>query len=127
MLSNIEIARAARLLPITDIARRLGIHDDDLELYGKHKAKIALSALERATAEARPPGKYVVVTAITPTPLGEGKSTTTVGLGQALARIGKNSLIVIRQPSLGPSSASRAARPAAAWRRSSRWKISICT
>jgi formate--tetrahydrofolate ligase len=102
MLSNIEIARAARLLPITDIARRLGIHDEDLELYGKHKAKIALTALERATAEARPLGKYVVVTAITPTPLGEGKSTTTVGLGQALARIGKNSLIVIRQPSLGP-------------------------
>ena len=102
MASNIEIARSATLQPITKIAQQLGIHEDDLELYGKHKAKVMLTALERAQTAARPLGKYVVVTAITPTPLGEGKSTTTVGLGQALSRIGQKSLIVIRQPSLGP-------------------------
>jgi formate--tetrahydrofolate ligase len=98
--SNIEIAREARLLPISDVARALGLTDDELELYGRYKAKINLEALDRLASA--PLGKYVVVTAITPTPLGEGKSTTTVGLGQALARIGQRSIIAIRQPSLGP-------------------------
>ena len=100
MKTDIEIAREAWLLPIIDVARSLGLHEDDIELYGRFKAKIALTALNRMAE--RPLGAYVVVTAITPTPLGEGKTTTTVGLGQALARIGRHSLIAIRQPSLGP-------------------------
>ncbi|HQX63393.1 MAG TPA: formate--tetrahydrofolate ligase, partial [Thermomicrobiales bacterium] len=100
MLSDIEIARQATLKPITEIAADLGIHDDDLELYGRHKAKINLTALDRPTD--RPLGKYVVCTAITPTPLGEGKTTTTVGLGQAMAHVGANAIIAVRQASLGP-------------------------
>lgn len=100
MLSDIDIARQADLRPITEIASHLGIDESDLEPYGRYKAKIALSAIERAKERAR--GKYVVVTAITPTPLGEGKTTTTVGLGQAMAKIGTNAVICVRQPSLGP-------------------------
>ena len=98
--SDIDIAQAATLKPITEIAASLGLGDDDIELYGKHKAKIHLDVLDRL--HDRPLGKYIVVTAITPTPLGEGKTTTTVGLGQALAKIGKQAIIAIRQPSLGP-------------------------
>lgn len=98
--SNIEVAREAKLRPIEDVAAGLGIEKDELELYGAHKAKIKLEAISRR--KDRPNGKYVVVTAITPTPLGEGKTTTTVGLGQALHRIGKKSVIAVRQPSLGP-------------------------
>jgi formate--tetrahydrofolate ligase len=98
--SDIDIARSAELKPISEIAAGLSLHADDLEPYGKYKAKIALSALDRETT--RQSGKYVVVTAITPTPLGEGKTTTTVGLGQAMARIGQNAVICVRQPSLGP-------------------------
>ncbi|HYI15846.1 MAG TPA: formate--tetrahydrofolate ligase [Thermomicrobiales bacterium] len=100
MLTDIEIARSAELRPITEIAAGLGVHEDDLEPYGRSKAKIALSALNRDSGRAR--GKYVVVTAITPTPLGEGKTTTTVGLGQAMKHIGENAVIAVRQPSLGP-------------------------
>jgi formate--tetrahydrofolate ligase len=98
--SDIEIARDAVLKPITVIADSLGIHPDDLEPYGRYKAKISLTALNRPTD--RNAGKYVVVTAITPTPLGEGKTTTTVGLGQAMAHIGQHAVITVRQPSLGP-------------------------
>jgi formate--tetrahydrofolate ligase len=100
MRSDIEIASEAKLKPIADVAASLGLLDDELELYGKYKAKIELGALDRLGS--RPQGKYVVVSAVTPTPLGEGKTTTTVGVGQALNRIGKNSVIAIRQPSLGP-------------------------
>lgn len=100
MQSDIDIARAATLRPIQEVASDAGIHDDDLEVYGRYKAKISLHALERNRD--RPLGKYVVVTAITPTPLGEGKTTTTVGLGQALGRTGRRAIIAVRQPSLGP-------------------------
>jgi formate--tetrahydrofolate ligase len=100
MPSDLEIAQRAKLLPITDIARALGIEDDELELYGKTKAKIALSALKRLAS--RPNGKYIDVTAITPTPLGEGKTTTTIGLSMALNRVGARTIAAIRQPSLGP-------------------------
>ncbi|MCO5175560.1 MAG: formate--tetrahydrofolate ligase [Thermomicrobiales bacterium] len=100
MLTDIEIAHQATLKPITEIASKLNIHEDDLELYGRYKAKIDLKALQRPTE--RPLGKYVVCTAITPTPLGEGKTTTTVGLGQAMAHVGANAIIAIRQASLGP-------------------------
>ncbi|PZS03573.1 MAG: formate--tetrahydrofolate ligase [Candidatus Chloroheliales bacterium] len=100
MPSNLEIAQAATLRPISEVAASLGLGEDDIELYGRYKAKISLSVLERLAD--RPRGKYIDVTAITPTPLGEGKTTTTVGLGMGLNYIGKKAVIAIRQPSLGP-------------------------
>jgi formate--tetrahydrofolate ligase len=100
MLSDLEIAQRARLLPISEIAARLGIEGDELELYGTHKAKVTLGVLARLRG--RPQGKYIDVTAITPTPLGEGKTTTTIGLVMALNRLGCRALAAIRQPSLGP-------------------------
>ena len=99
--SDLDIARSVTPRPIVDIAGELGIRDEELELYGPTKAKVTLDAITRLEAE-RPRGKYVVVTAITPTPLGEGKSTTTVGLAQGLNKIGKRASVNIRQPSLGP-------------------------
>ncbi len=99
--SDLEIARAVKPRPIVDVAREMGIRDDELELYGPTKAKVTMEAIRRLEAE-RPRGKYVVVTAITPTPLGEGKSTTSVGLAQGLNHIGKKAAVNIRQPSLGP-------------------------
>jgi formate--tetrahydrofolate ligase len=99
--SDLEIARSVRPRPIVDVAADLGIRDEELELYGPNKAKVTLDAIRRLETE-RPKGKYVVVTAITPTPLGEGKSTTTVGLAQGLNAIGRKSAVCIRQPSLGP-------------------------
>jgi formate--tetrahydrofolate ligase len=100
MPSDLEIAQRAKLLPIADIARGLGLEDDELELYGRTKAKIALSVVKRLAG--RPNGKYIDVTAITPTPLGEGKTTTTIGLSMALNRVGARTIAAIRQPSLGP-------------------------
>ena len=100
-LSDLDIARSVTPRPIVDVARELGLHDDEIELYGRSKAKVTLDGIRRVEAE-RPRGKYVVVTAITPTPLGEGKSTTTVGLGQGLNHVGHKAAICIRQPSLGP-------------------------
>jgi formate--tetrahydrofolate ligase len=99
--SDLEIARGVTPRPIVDVARDLGIDDAELELYGPTKAKVTLAAIERLERE-RPRGRYVVVTAITPTPLGEGKSTTTVGLAQGLNHIGHKAAVCIRQPSLGP-------------------------
>ncbi len=99
--TDLEIARSVTPRPIIDIARELGIVDDELELYGPTKAKVTLEAITRLEAQ-RPRGKYVVVTAITPTPLGEGKSTTSVGLAQGLNHIGVKAAVNIRQPSLGP-------------------------
>jgi formate--tetrahydrofolate ligase len=101
MASDLEIARSVTPRPIVDIARELGLRDDEIELYGSVKAKITLAGIERLEAE-RPRGKYVLVTAISPTPLGEGKSTTTVGLAQGLNRVGHRAAVCIRQPSLGP-------------------------
>ena len=98
--SDLEIAQAAVLRPITEIALALGLQADDLELYGKYKAKVHLDVINRLRD--RPLGKYIDVTAITPTPLGEGKTVTTIGLSQALGKIGKKVATCIRQPSLGP-------------------------
>lgn len=98
--SDIEIAQEAKMLPITEITRGLGIPDDYVEQYGKYKAKLTLDLLDYL--KDRPTGKYIVVTAITPTPLGEGKTTTCIGLGQAFGRLGKKVINTIRQPSLGP-------------------------
>lgn len=100
--SDIEIAQAAQLRPIKEIAAELGLTEDDIDLYGKYKAKVHLDVLEKF--KDRPQGKYIDVTAITPTPLGEGKTTTTVGLSQALgAHLGKKVFTCIRQPSQGPT------------------------
>jgi methylenetetrahydrofolate dehydrogenase (NADP+) / methenyltetrahydrofolate cyclohydrolase / formyltetrahydrofolate synthetase len=100
--SDIEIAQAGKLKPITEIAKELGIRESELELYGPYKAKVKLEILDRLAK--RPNGKYIDVTAITPTPLGEGKTTTTVGVSQALgAHLGKKVVTVIRQPSQGPT------------------------
>ena len=96
--SDIAIAQAAKLRPIRDVAAELGLSDDELELYGKYKAKISLQALERR----EPKGRLVLVTGINPTPAGEGKSTVTVGVTQALRKLGKNAVLAMREPSLGP-------------------------
>ena len=100
MLTDIEIAQQAVCLPIAEIAGKLGIEADDLELYGKYKAKLPLSLGEKY--KDRPDGKLILVTAINPTPAGEGKTTVTVGLGQAMHKIGKNAVIALREPSMGP-------------------------
>ncbi|MGH8509080.1 MAG: formate--tetrahydrofolate ligase, partial [Gammaproteobacteria bacterium] len=100
MASDIEIAQAANLKRIVDIARdRLGIADEYLEPYGHYKAKVSLDYVDSLAA--RPDGKLILVTAMTPTPAGEGKTTTTVGLGDALNRLGKKACICLREPSLG--------------------------
>ena len=100
MKTDIEIAQAASMLPIHEIADRLGILPEELEPYGRYKAKLSESVYARLAD--RPDGKLVLVTAINPTPAGEGKTTTTVGLGQAMTKIGKNAIIALREPSLGP-------------------------
>jgi formate--tetrahydrofolate ligase len=99
--SDLEIARSVTPRRIVDVAADLGLREDEIELYGPLKAKVGLGAIERLEAE-NPRGKYILVSAITPTPLGEGKSTTTVGLAQGLNRIGKRAAVTVRQPSLGP-------------------------
>lgn len=100
MKTDIEIAREVKLKPILEIAEKIGIHEDELELHGKYKAKVELSVLNRI--KENPNGKYIDVTAITPTPLGEGKTVTTIGLSLGLAKLGKKVSTCIRQPSLGP-------------------------
>ncbi|MHB9092378.1 MAG: formate--tetrahydrofolate ligase, partial [Chloroflexota bacterium] len=97
--SDLDIAQAAKIKPIAAIARELGLDEDDIELYGKYKAKVSLEVREKL--KDRPQGKYIDVTAITPTPLGEGKTVTTIGLSMALNRIGKKTITCIRQQSLG--------------------------
>ena len=100
MLSDIEIAQQAKMQKITDVAAKLGISEDDIELYGKYKAKLSYDLIRRV--KDKKDGKLILVTAITPTPAGEGKSTTTVGLAQGLAKLGKKVIIALREPSLGP-------------------------
>ena len=100
MLSDIDIAQKAKMNPIADVAKKLGIPDEAMEAYGRYKAKISLSYCE--SLRKKPDGKLVLVTAISPTPAGEGKTTTTVGLGDALNHIGKKAVICLREPSLGP-------------------------
>lgn len=100
MLSDIEIAQQAELLPIAEVAKKIGIKDGELEPYGRFKAKLNDSLADRLSS--KPDGKLVLVTAINPTPAGEGKTTVTAGLGEAMAKIGKNAVIALREPSLGP-------------------------
>lgn len=100
MLSDIEIAQQAKMQKITDVAAKLGISEDDIELYGKYKAKLSYDLIRRV--KDKKDGKLILVTAITPTPAGEGKSTTTVGLAQGLSKLGKKVIVALREPSLGP-------------------------
>lgn len=100
MKTDVQIAQEAKMLPITEIGKTLGIEEDDLELYGKYKAKISLNVLKKL--KDKPNGKLVLVTAINPTPAGEGKTTTNVGLSMALNKIGKKAITTLREPSLGP-------------------------
>lgn len=100
MKTDIQIAQEATMLPIKDVAAAIGIKEDDLELYGKYKAKISDELINRT--KKNPDGKLILVTAINPTPAGEGKTTTSVGLGEAFGRLGKKALIALREPSLGP-------------------------
>ena len=100
MKTDIEIAQEAKMLPIKEVAAAYGIGEDDLELYGKYKAKITDELWNEV--KDRKDGKLVLVTAINPTPAGEGKTTTSVGLGDALSRLGKKTMIALREPSLGP-------------------------
>ena len=112
MLSDIEIAQQATLLPVKEVAAQIGITEDELEFYGKYKAKLSDELSARVSAN--PDGKLILVTAINPTPAGEGKTTTTAGLGQAMAKIGKKAIIALREP-------------AAATLRYSRWRTSTFT
>jgi len=100
MKSDLQIAQEAKLKPITEIAESIGIKEDELDLYGKYKAKVSPDILKRL--KDKPQGKYIVVTAVTPTPLGEGKTVTSIGLGQGLAKIGKKVINTLREPSMGP-------------------------
>jgi len=100
MKTDIEIAQEAELIPIVDVAKRIGIEADDLELYGKYKAKVSDEYIE--AVKDQPDGRLILVTAINPTPAGEGKTTITVGLGEAFGKMGKKAVIALREPSLGP-------------------------
>ena len=123
--SDIEIAQECEMLPITEIAAKAGIDDDYLEQYGKYKAKIDYRLLKDSD---RKNGKLILVTAMNPTPAGEGKTTTTIGLADGLQKLGKKVMVALREPSLGPVFGIKGgARQAAATRRSFPWKISIST
>ena len=98
--SDIEIAQATEMRPIDEIAKAAAISPDHLEHYGKYKAKVSLDALAQSGDKQQ--GKLILMTAITPTPAGEGKTTTTIGLADALARLGKKSTVALREPSMGP-------------------------
>ena len=100
MLTDVEIAQAAKMKPIKEIALKVGLEEDDLEFYGKYKAKISLETIQKLNNNKN--GKLVLVTAINPTPAGEGKTTTMIGLSQALNKLGKKSIVAMREPSLGP-------------------------
>ncbi|MFN6992120.1 MAG: formate--tetrahydrofolate ligase, partial [Fervidobacterium sp.] len=100
MLSDIEIAKKAKLMPIAEIAQEIGIPDEMLKPYGKYIAKVDYRLSEKFSEKSN--GKLILVTAITPTPAGEGKTTTSIGLSMALNKIGKKSIVTLREPSLGP-------------------------
>ncbi|MCK4980873.1 MAG: formate--tetrahydrofolate ligase, partial [Candidatus Delongbacteria bacterium] len=100
MLSDIEIAQRAKMKKITEIAKSIGLSADDIELYGDYKAKIKFEAIEKL--KDRSEGQLILVSAITPTPAGEGKTTVSIGLAQAMNKLGKKTIAAIREPSLGP-------------------------
>ena len=125
-LSSLEIAQAATLRPISDVAADLGVAEEHLEHYGKGVAKIDLAALD-AAPKREGGSRYVVVTAVTPTPLGEGKTTTSVGLTQGLAARGTRAIVDLRQASMGPTFGIKGGAAGAATARWSRWNASTST
>lgn len=125
MLSDIEIAKQAKMLKIGEVAAKLGISEDEYEPYGHYKAKLSESLYAKTKND--PDGKLILVTAINPTPAGEGKTTISVGLAESMNKIGKKAILALREPSLGPVLVSRAVRLAVDTLRSFLWKTSICT
>ena len=122
MKTDVQIAQEAKMVPILEVAEKLGLEKKDLEQYGEYKVKVSLDVLARKKDEKD--GKLILVTAINPTPAGEGKTTVNIGLSMGLNKIGKNAITTIREPSLGPSFGVKAEQPAADTRKLSRWKIS---
>ena len=122
--SDIEIAQECTMEPITKIAEKAGIDDKYLEQYGKYKAKIDYNLLKESDA---PNGKLILVTAINPTPAGEGKTTTTVGLADGMQRLGKNVMVALREPSLGPVFGVKGGAAGGGYAQVFQWKISTCT
>lgn len=125
MKTDIEIAQSIELKPIVDVVEKLGISYDDLELYGKYKAKLSFDKIR--AVESNPVGKLILVTAINPTPAGEGKSTITIGLADALNKIGKKTMIAIREPSLGPVMGIKGVLLAVVMLKFYQWKTSTFT
>lgn len=125
MKTDIEIAQSIELKPIVDVVEKLGISYDDLELYGKYKAKLSFDKIR--AVESNPVGKLILVTAINPTPAGEGKSTITIGLADALNKIGKKTMIAIREPSLGPVMGIKGVQLVVVTPKFSQWKTSTST
>ena len=123
-LSAIEISQQTKLLPIEAVAAKLGLKDDDLELYGKVKAKIAINVLERLREA--PTGKLILVTAINPTPAGEGKTTTSIGLNDALNRLGKKAVVCLREPSVGPCFGVKGGGTGGGYAQLPPWRRSTC-
>ena len=121
--SDIEIARAATMKPITEVGERLGIASEHLLNYGPYKAKISLEYIK--TLKDKPDGKLILVTAMTPTPAGEGKTTTSVGLGDAMNRIGKKTAMCLREPSLGPCFGMKGGAAGGGYAQVVPWKTSI--
>ena len=125
MKTDIEIAQSIELKPIVDVVEKLGISYDDLELYGKYKAKLSFDKIR--AVESNPVGKLILVTAINPTPAGEGKSTITIGLADALNKIGKKTMIAIREPSLGPVMGIKGGAAGGGMPKCCQWKTSTFT
>ena len=121
MKTDIQIAQEATLQPIKEVAATIGIEEEDLELYGKYKAKISDELIARSRNN--PDGKLILVTAINPTPAGEGKTTVTVGLGQAFAKLGKKAMIALREPSLGPCFGIKGGAAGGGYSQVFRWRI----
>src|SRR5438477_1747909 len=125
MKTSLEIAQDAELKPIESIAERSGLLPEEFEPYGRHKAKVSLGVLDRMHDV--PDGKLICVAGVTPTRAGEGKTTTAVSLTQGMGAIGRDPLLCLREPSLGPVFGIKGGQPAAAWRRWCRWRTSTCT
>lgn len=121
MKTDIQIAQEAEMSHIRDVAASIGIEEDDLELYGKYKAKLSDDLYDKI--KDNPDGKLVLVTAINPTPAGEGKTTTTVGLGEAFAKMNKKAIIALREPSLGPCFGIKGGAAGGGYAQVVRWKI----
>lgn len=124
MKNDLEISQETQLKPIVRVADSIGINEDDLELYGKYKAKINFTAINDFSE--KEDGRLILVTSINPTPAGEGKSTVTVGLGDALNQIDKKAVIALREPSLGPVMGIKGGATGVATHKYYQWKISIC-